>query len=340
MKQRMIIGVVMVAVALSSGCKCETQPEAALDEESPELVGPYLGQEPPGLEPALFAPGLVSTGAQELSLCTSPEADEIYYFVTGAAFNPRIIMETRLEASGWTTPREVSFFSKDRSDSYPFVAPDGQSIYFCSNRTGADGEPSGHHPVIWVADRVGEGWGEPRKLKFGDEDSALGTYPSVAANGNLYFNGGSDAGGSDIFVSRFDGEHYGEPENLGESVNSEAGDFHPYIAPDESYILFDSQREEGGRGSNDLYFSLRNDDGTWGEAQNLGDDVNTEFGDMRPFVTADGLYLFFASSRPIAREFPDTPLDFDEAGNLVNGPGNRLQDIYWVSAEVLDAFLK
>jgi hypothetical protein len=340
MKQRMVIGVVMVAVALSWGCKCETQSEAFLEEGPSKLVGPYLGQEPPGAEPALFAPGLVSTGAQELSLCASPDGDEIYFFVTGAAFNPRIIMETRREDSGWSTPREVSFFSSDRSDSYPFVAPDGQRIFFCSNRAGADGEPSGHHPVIWVADREGEGWGEARKLKFGDEESALGTFPSVAANGNLYFNGGSNAAGSDIFVSRFDGEGYGEPENLGEAVNSEEGDFHPYIAPDERYILFDSQREDGGRGSNDLYISVREEDGSWGEAQNLGDVVNTAFGDMRPFVTADGLYLFFASSRPIAREFPENPIQFEELQNLVNGPGNRLQDIYWVSADFLDEFLQ
>ena len=146
--------------------------------------------------------------------------------------------------------------------------------------------------------------------------------------------------GSDIFVSRFDGEFYGVPENLGEAVNSEAGDFHPYIAPDERYILFDSQRKDTGRGSNDLYISVREEDGSWGEAQNLGDAVNSEFGDMRPFVTSDGLYLFFASSRPIARVFPENPIEFEELQNLVNGPGNRLQDIYWVSAEILDEFLQ
>ena len=112
--------------ALVGCCECERAPEAVSEDGFSKLVGPYLGQESPGVEPALFAPSLISTGAQELSLCTSPDGREIYYFVTGPAFNPRIIMWTRSTGIGWTRPSEVEFFSPDRSDSYPFVAPDGQ----------------------------------------------------------------------------------------------------------------------------------------------------------------------------------------------------------------------
>jgi hypothetical protein len=339
MKVQGVVLAVLAIGAMTGCCECERVPEAAPGGGFPKLVGPYLGQEPPGAEPVLFAPGLVSTGAQELSLCASPDGRELYYFVTGPAYNPRIIMWTRLGASGWTEPSEVEFFSSNRSDSYPFVTPDGEKIFFNSSRSSTGEEAPGHHHEIWVAGRVGEGWGEPRKLDLGGEGTAFGTFPSVAANGNLYFNGGSEASGSDILVSRFDGVGYGLPENLGDAVNSDAGDFHPFIAPDESYLLFDSQREEGG-GANDLYISVRDDDGTWGQAQNLGEVVNTEYGDLRPFVTADGLYLFFASNRPVPAQYPDGPLSYEETAALVDGPGNRMQDIYWVSAEMLDAFIK
>ena len=51
---------------------------------------------------------------------------------------------------------------------------------------------------------------------------------------------------------------------------------HPFIAPDESYLIWDDERE-GGYGDNDLYISFRQQDGSWGAAINLGDKINTEF---------------------------------------------------------------
>ena len=79
MKQRMVIGVVMVAVTLSSGCKCETQPEAFLEEESSRLVGPYLGQEPPGGESYLrVTERLSSFLAERLTATPGPGTESLY----------------------------------------------------------------------------------------------------------------------------------------------------------------------------------------------------------------------------------------------------------------------
>jgi hypothetical protein len=64
-----------------------------------------------------------------------------------------------------------------------------------------------------------------------------------------------------------------------------------------THCLFDSQREQGSFGGNDLYISHRTQDGLWSDAENLGPAVNTASSDLRPFVTGDGKYLFFASSR-------------------------------------------
>ena len=163
----------------------------------------------------------------------------------------------------------------------------------------------------------------------------MGTFATVAANGNLYFNGGADARGSDIYYSRFDGESYSEPVRLPDTVNSPGGDFHPFISPDESYLMFDSARESNNLGSNDIYISFRTEDGTWSEAQSLGDTINTEYADLRPFVTADGKYLFFVSNRVVPVEHPSTPLSDEAVYGIIDRPGNGLQDIYWVSTEVI-----
>lgn len=67
---------------------------------------------------------------------------------------------------------------------------------------------------------------------------------------------------------------------------------HPFIAPDESYPIWDSDRE-GGYGDSDLYISFRQEDGSWGPAINMGEGINPEFADAYGGVTSDGKYLFF-----------------------------------------------
>ncbi|MBE0664402.1 MAG: hypothetical protein IH584_01170 [Candidatus Aminicenantes bacterium] len=46
---------------------------SAQQKEFPKLTGPYLGQKPPGTTPELFAPGIVSTGLNELNSVFSPD---------------------------------------------------------------------------------------------------------------------------------------------------------------------------------------------------------------------------------------------------------------------------
>lgn len=266
MRKLFVLNIFIVLIVLFA-CSDPETPVSAVDAgDLPSLTGPYLGQEPPGQEPELFAPGLVSTGAQELSICFSPAGDEVYFFVCGPTFNPRIILHSRRQDSTWTTPRETGFFDADRTDSYPFVAPDGERIFFCSSRAAGDSSGSAGHHEIWFADRVDNGWGKPRKI--------------------------------------------------------------------------DSVRNDDGFGGNDLYISIRGEDGRWGQARNLGERLNTERGEMRPFLTADGKYLFFASSRPVPRALPEHPMAFGEVARIFGAPGNGLQDIYWVGTEVIAEFLQ
>ncbi len=299
------------------------------------LTGPYLGQQPPGIQPELFAPGLVSTGQQEISVCFSPNGGEFYLQLTGPVFRPRYFLFSRLEDTGWTPLRELTLSNFERTDSYPFVSPDGNRLYFCSNQPTGESGARPHHHEICYAERSGDGWGEPVRIDFGGGYGGVGTFPSVAANGNLYFNTTYGDEASDIYVSRYDGTGYSEPERLPDTVNTEEPEFHAFIAPDESYIMFDAPRTEDNFGSNDIYISFRNADGAWLQARNLGATVNGASADLRPFVTRDGRYLFFVSNRSVPAQLPDTPLTYHEIRSLLDRPGNGLQDIYWVSAEVI-----
>jgi len=129
------------------------------------------------------------------------------------------------------------------------------------------------------------------------DKSAFG--PSVSRNGTIYFYSFNIEGGFgsvDIYRSRFTRDGYEKPENLGDSINTGFMDSSPYIAPDESYLLFSSMRPDG-HGDFDLYVSYKKKDGTWTKAKNMGETINSSARDDAQVVSPDGQYLFFMSRR-------------------------------------------
>ncbi|MCF8364710.1 MAG: hypothetical protein K9H16_02935 [Bacteroidales bacterium] len=81
-------------------------------------------------------------------------------------------------------------------------------------------------------------------------------------------------------------------------LNSSADDKCPFVYG--NIMVFVSDRE-GGFGGFDLYFS-KNVDGEWIEPQNMGLEINTEFDEYRPIISAlegfDNSLLIFSSNRP------------------------------------------
>jgi hypothetical protein len=102
-------------------------------------------------------------------------------------------------------------------------------------------------------------------------------------------------GEQDIYLARFDGEKYLEPMDLGEAINSDGKDLTPFIAPDESYLIF--TRIGKGTRKTDLYISFKNSDGGWTKAVDMEAGINTEHHDLCASVTPDAKYLFFLSQR-------------------------------------------
>jgi glyoxylase-like metal-dependent hydrolase (beta-lactamase superfamily II) len=262
--------------------------------ENTGLQGPYLGQDPPGLEPEIFAPGLISTGGViEFSSTFTPDGRE-YYFNRG----PHIMVCYWTE-DGWTAP-EFAPFNTENLDHEAHITPDGGKMFFGSRRPRSD-VPPGEDPYgIWVMIRTKTGWGEPRY-------HGSGMYVTTTNDGTIYVTDIGDIAGGGVVRSRFVAGQYAEMEKLGGGINSPALGVHSCIAPDESFIIFDSTREGGQGGDDDLYICFRNDDGSWGEAINLGDTINTEGADFVASLSPDGKYLFYCTYR----------------------------DIYWVSTEIL-----
>jgi len=265
------------------------------------LKGPYLGQEPPGLTPKIFAPGFVSTDVHEFACTFTPDGKEFYFTRRDFAKNDIGIFVTKLTDKGWTTPEYLKE-TIDIACFEPRITPDGKKMYF-SEMGVKDNRPQ---MVIWILERKGDSWSKAKSAgDFLTPNKAM--YVSVANTGNIYTTNisGGPGGGEKIALSQFiDGKNI-ELKNIGPFLKEGKSEMYPYIAPDESYLIFCSATAQWGNASG-LYVTFRKNDGSWSETKYI--DLGMQTG--CPYVSPEGKYLFFT------------------------GGERRKSDIYWVDAEV------
>jgi hypothetical protein len=286
---------------------------ALLVKESPASAGTdlYGGQTPPGDVPAVFAPGVISKkGRFEQFLLYSPDGRVLTFGLTNSDWRAFTLYEMRVNGDGFGPARVAPYQGSDSTGLTSCQSFDSRTAFFTASR------PRYPPCDIWMSQRRDSGWSEPVKLGPPVSSDADEFEVSVARSGTLYFSSTRKGGQGDIDIYRarpVDGR-YPSVENLGPPVNTASGDDLPYIAPDESYLIFASNRA-GGLGERDLYISFRVH-GVWSETKNLGAPINSEYWDIYPSVSPDGKYLFFTR-----RKAWQTDED---------------SDIYWVSAAFID----
>ena len=274
------------------------------------LKGDYFGMKKPGETPEVFAPGIIKSVHRWIRCPTFSSDGKEAYWSAGAphGINERIWF-MRQEGDVWQPPRVAPFSSKS-DDANPHLSYDGQKLFFCSNRSlERNGEPTRDRD-IWMVEIKGSSWSEPENLGSPVNTEKPEPYVTVSRNGTLYFHANNyeaGRGAADIYRSKFINNRYIGPENLGDSINSKYPDSCPCIAPDESYILFQSVRPENFSPGFNLYISFRNADGTWTKAKNMGKKINIQEAAI-PKISPDGKYLFF----------------------------KRESDIYWVDAKIIE----
>ena len=258
------------------------------------LKGPYIGQKPPGMTPELFADELLSVeGHSAIGVSPTPDGNEIY-FTSWNRGSGAAIMVAKREGRFWLEPQIVSFSGVYR-DWDLGLSPDGQTMYFSSLRPVPGSTEPKTDSDIWYVRRESDGdWGTPIYIESINTDMHE-VHPSVSSNGTLYLFSHDTEGKQmpDLYMSTFKNGKYEEPIPLGKEINTEHAEADPFIAPDESYLIFHSNRP-GGYGFNDLYISFMTKEGKWSEAINMGKLINTEHRDFCGRVMFDGKFLIFS----------------------------------------------
>jgi hypothetical protein len=257
------------------------------------------GATSPPVTPEVFGRGVFTTDAWDFFVAFTPAQDRAFVCRADAAFEQFTILETRRAADGtWSTPT-APVFARAWSNADPHISPDGRTVYFISNRPFPDEDAATARATydIYLARLGADGeWGDAERLPSPVNDPSVDEWsPSVTASGDLYF-GATLPGGhgkSDLWRARRTGDGYAPPENLGAAINTAADEVEPWIAPDESYLVYSALRRPDGAGGYDLFLSRRRD-GAWQPARPLA--LGTAGGEWNQSVSPDGAWLYYTAT--------------------------------------------
>jgi len=283
--------------------------------------------------PGIFQEGVVSTSLSERDMAISPDGNEMYYTLqSGMGVYSTILIRTKKPDGSWTAA-EVAPFSGMFSDLEPAFSHDGRRLFFCSNRPLAGDQKKDYD--LWVLNRQGNTWSEPRNLGAGINTTADEYYPSIARNGNLYFTAeykDKGAGREDIYLSKWTDHGYEAAVPLDTMVNSKMYEFNAFVSPDEQFIIFTSYGRKDDAGGGDLYISEKNSSGAWTMARNLVQ-LNSSRLDYCPFVSPDQRTLYFTSNRHALPSSYRKTVTLEELKKSYQGILNGADNIYWMSFE-------
>ncbi len=268
----------------------------------------------PGDTPVIFAKGKVSIGKENGAITFSSDGKELWF---GRKSPPRIYFIKKI-GDEWSEP-ELAPFSGKYSDLHPQLSPDGKKLVFSSDRPIKKGEKlrKKKDAQLWECRKMQAGWTEPRNIGAVVNFGMFHICPTLSAKGSLFYNLGihtKDSSFLDIYESKYIYNTFAKPQCLSLSINSASLDYAPFIAKDESYIIFASKRH--GYGQSDLFISYKKSNGSWTKAINMGPNINSAENEDFPSVSPDGKYLFFNRTQW--------------------GNNQMLKYIFWVSADILE----
>jgi len=302
------------------------------------LKGSYLGQKPPGMNPEVFASGIISNGLENRDVTISPDGNEMYFGLHTPDFKYSTIIVTKQIDGIWTKPEVVAFASDPR---YIYLEPalsfDGKKLFFLSNMPKDSTDNPGDED-IWVVEKNNNEWAGPYNIGEPINSDGKEFYPSLAENGTIYFTR-AEKGQSVHYIYRsrlIDGK-YATPEKLPKQVNCGTNRFNAYVAPDESYVVVPAVGIEGGLGGVDYYIVFKNEDDSWEEPINMGSNINSSAGaEWSFYVSPDKKYIFYMATKELPKEKQPKSLNMDFFLNLSSIPQNGNADIYWIDAKIIE----
>ncbi len=184
----------------------------------------------------------------------------------------------------------------------PVIAPDGKTLYFV-RKEHPDNFGDRHLDDIWFSRLQEDGsWGVAQNIGVPLNDPGFNFVCTVMPDNNAlllgnkyYADGGQDEGVSMTFRSD---SGWTFPVNLDIKNINNKSELSEYTASPDGKVIIMSVLRVDSIGGRDMYVSVKKDDDTWTDPENMGTTINSKYADITPFLAADGVTLYFSSDRP------------------------------------------
>jgi hypothetical protein len=244
------------------------------------------------IKPVKLGEGTLSTDSIQWNNVFVPKTKELFY--TKNKKTGSIIKKVDLIDGKFKNNQKVDF-PEGSSHSDIYLNQDGNIILFSSLMAESSDDTISDWN-IWKSVKKDNKWQSPQ-LFFKTNLEGNQFYPWLTDSGNLYFSSTPHGSrNSDLFVAEYKNGAYLKPKALPKYINSVALEGDAFVAPDESYLIFAGFERGQNLGKSDLYISF-SINGHWTTPVWLGKNLNSDGYDGSPFVTHDGKYLIFTSSR-------------------------------------------
>ncbi|MEZ4858818.1 MAG: OmpA family protein [Flavobacteriaceae bacterium] len=179
---------------------------------------------------------------------------------------------------------------------------DGQTMYFTRNdftnsKRGKDGQGI-TNLKLYRSKRTEKGWTTPEELPFNSSDYSVG-HPALSADEKTLIFASDMPGGegaSDLYKVAIEGDGFGTPVNLGDSVNTEGRETFPFL--DTNGDLYFASDGHTGLGGLDIYVSELSSEGNYDKGFNIGEPINSKYDDFSFVINSSTGLGYFSSNRP------------------------------------------
>ncbi|MEW7277500.1 hypothetical protein ABW636_02765 [Aquimarina sp. 2201CG1-2-11] len=296
--------------------------------EKKEAIVSYL--------PQMVAPNIISTAAFEGHASITPSGKELYFAIYSNDHSYCTIAYAIKKGEHWSTP-QIAPFSGNYSDGSPSLSPDGNKLFFSSNRP-IKGTTINTNADLWFVERTNEhsNWSEPKRLPDGINSSYTEFSPTVDHQGNLHFcsNRPNGYGDMDIYYATFSNHQYQTPILLPKTINSKYHEGNVGVSPDGTILFMMIQHKPGDYGYDDIHYSIKRH-GLWTPSKNIGPIVNTATYDFSPKISPNGKTLFFSSRIHNGFIKTDTIYTYQSFQHRLDSPLNGFGNIYQIALENL-----
>jgi hypothetical protein len=248
--------------------------------------------------PTKLAPRILSTDSIQWNNTYASQTQQLFYTKMGKAN----AMGMYIDFSDQNPKGKSIGLPEGQAYSDFYVNPEGQLLLFASNQLENELDTLGDWN-IWQSKKLGNSWGKP-ELLLDQKLEGNQFYPWLTGSGNLYFSTTPDGSrDADIYRLPMQNGKYTSSQRLPWPINTTAMEADAFVSPLEDYMIFAGFDRKQNLGLSDLYICFRIEE-QWTAPVWMGPELNSSGYDGSPFVTDNGRYLIFTSSRNSPEEKP------------------------------------